>query len=156
MNLYSIAAPIIGAVKPLESFTVLRRREDVDDYGRSQITTTTTLAVGSITPSGDNTLNRTDDFQTQGNTITVITAFMLHGPSKDADGAKYQPDIVLWNGSNYIVHMLNDYVSSGSGMVVAECTSVDLVDGCADVTPLPPSDEAGQPIGLLLSITYAS
>jgi hypothetical protein len=128
MNLYSIAAPMISAVKPIEGFVVLRRQEIVDTFGRSQTTITRIPASGSITPSGDNTLARSEDYQTQGNTITIITAFKLRGPSKDALGRNYQPDIIEWRGSRYIISTLNDWSGGGGGMVEAECSSTDIID----------------------------
>lgn len=128
MNLYMIAAPMISAVKPIESFTVARRQEIVDGFGRSQITTTRLSASGSITPSGDNMLARDENYQTQGNTITIITAFKLRGPSKDALSRNYQPDIIEWRGGRYIVETLNDWSGGGGGMVEAECKSIDLMD----------------------------
>ena len=130
MNLYSIAAPMISAVKPIESFIVARRQETVDSFGRSQITTTRLSASGSITPSGDNMLARDENYQTQGNTVTVITAFKLRGPSKDSLSRNYQPDIIEWRGGRYIVETLNDWSGAGwgGGMVEAECKSTDIMD----------------------------
>jgi hypothetical protein len=128
MNLYSIAAPVISSVKPIESFTVLRRQETVDNYGRSQITTTSLSASGSITPSGDNTLARDENYQIQGNTITVITAFKLRGPAKDSSARSYQPDLIEWRGSRYVIVTLNDYSGGGGGMVEAECSSTVITD----------------------------
>ena len=128
MDLFTLAVPLISAVKPLERFTVLRRRETVDDYGRSQIVTTRHVATGSIAPSGDNTLARDENYQTQGNTITVITQFMLRGPSKDAGSRGYQPDVIEWDGSHYVVSTLNDYATYGNGVVSADCLSIDMID----------------------------
>lgn len=128
MNLYNIAAPIISSVKPIESFIVLRRMENVDSFGRSQATITRLPASGSIMPSGDNTLARDENFQTQGNTVTVITAFKLRGPSKDTLSRRYQPDVIEWRGSHYIVNTLNDYSGGGGGWVECECKSIDIMD----------------------------
>ena len=130
MNLYRIAAPMIGAVKPIESFIVARRQETVDSFGRSQITVTRIPASGSITPSDGNMLDRDENYQTQGNTVTVITAFKLRGPSKDSLSHNYQPDIIEWKGGRYIVETLNDWSGTGwgGGMVEAECKSTDIMD----------------------------
>ena len=128
MDLYSLAVPLISAVKPLDRFTVIRRRETVDSYGRSQTTTIRYWAVGSIAPSGDNTLSRAEEYQTQGNTITVITRFLLRGPSKDAGSRNYQPDIIEFDDSHYIVVTLSDYARYGAGLVSAECVSIDFID----------------------------
>jgi hypothetical protein len=119
---------MVSAVKPIEAFIVARRQEIVNSSGRSQITTTRLTASGSIMPSGDNTLARDENYQTQGNTITVITAFKLRGPAKDSLGRSFQPDIIEWRGSRYIVNTLNDYSGGGGGWVECECKSTDIMD----------------------------
>lgn len=119
-----LADPMIAG----EAFQVLRRHETVNSYGESTIATTTYSANGSITPTGDNSLVREDAFQSQAKTIKVVTSFMLQGQAEDAQGNKYQPDLILWKGDYYIVRTLNDYSSYGAGMIEAECSSIDWDD----------------------------
>src|SRR5579871_6678910 len=105
-----------------ETFTVLRRFETVNSYGESTVTTKQYPAVGSVTPGGDNSLSREDAFQTEAKTITVVTAFLLRGPSTNPAGQNFQPDIVVWRGDSYVVRSLNDYSRYGAGLVEAECS----------------------------------
>jgi hypothetical protein len=116
--------PVIAGTR----FQIIRRQETVDNYGRSQITKTYHWATGSVTPGGDNTLAREEAFQTQSNTISVTTAFRLRGPSKDLAARNHQPDVVVWNGSQYVVRTLNDFTGFGAGVVTAECVSMTIVD----------------------------
>lgn len=116
-----------------EAFGVIRRQEVVGANGVSVITATTLPAagqpaiVGSITPTGDNSLVREEAFQTQAETVTVITAFRLRGASKDANGNSFQPDIVVRSdGSQYLVASVKSWAAFGAGFVEAECTSFDF------------------------------
>jgi galactose-6-phosphate isomerase len=115
-----------------EAFSVIRRQEVVGGNGVATLTVTTLplagdpAIVGSVTPTGDNSLVRAEAYSTQSNTIKVITEFRLRGPSKDAAGQSFQPDIVLWNGNHFVVSTLNEWTSYGAGFVEAECTSFDF------------------------------
>src|ERR1700694_3507137 len=106
-----------------EAFSVIRRQEIVGANGVPVLTQTTLpkagdpAIVGSITPTGDNSLVRAEAYSTQSNTIKVITAFRLRGPSKDGTGKSFQPDIVLWNGNHFVVRTLNEWTSFGAGFV---------------------------------------
>lgn len=117
-----------------ESFQVVRRQETIGSNGVSNLTQTTfplpgdDPIVGSVTPTGDNSLVRQEAFQTQSNTILVITTFRLRGPSKDSGGASFQPDIVVWSGNQYVVRSLNEWTSFGVGFVAAECASIAFID----------------------------
>jgi hypothetical protein len=115
-------------------FTVIRRQETVNNFGRPVLTTSTypdpaadpplQQPFGAIYPTGDNSMVRADAYTTQSDTITVVTPFRLRGPSKSA-GVTYQADIVLWEGTHYIVKTVNDYSKFGAGMIQAECTAYD-------------------------------
>ncbi|TWA71915.1 hypothetical protein FBZ84_101181 [Azospirillum baldaniorum] len=116
-------------------FAVIRRQEAVGGDGFSTVTPETIGPVyGSISPTGDNSLVRQQDFQTGAKTIKVITAFRLRGPSKEA-GASYQPDLILWGGDHYVVRDLKDWTAFGAGFVEADCSSTDFIDS--------PPQEAG-------------
>lgn len=133
MDFFSIAAPLVSSAKPRDQFVVLRRRETVNDYGVSQVSVTYHYALGFITPSGNNALARDENYQTQGNTITVITPFLLRGPSKNSATLSYQPDIVRFSGNDYVVTTLSDYTNFGNGMVLAECSSTVFIDSAPAV-----------------------
>jgi hypothetical protein len=112
-----------------ERFTVLRRKETVNDLGvASWEWLTFPEVIGSVTPTGDQSLVREEAYQVSAKTMLVITEFRLRGPSKDAAGANYQPDIVVWNGNYYLVRSVDDFSRYGAGFVQAECTSTDLID----------------------------
>lgn len=111
-----------------ESFTVIRRQETVGNNGVTAIAQTNLSAVGSISPTGDNSLVRAEAFQTQANTIKVITNFRLRGPSKDGAGNSFQPDIIQWNGNHFVVRVINEWTSYGAGFVEVECSSIDFID----------------------------
>lgn len=118
-----------------DSFTVIRRLETVSDFGRVVITETRIPAFGQVTPTGDNSLVRAEAYQTQANTIKVITNFPLRGPAKDSAGNQYQPDVVEWRGAPYVVRVLNDYSAFGVGFVEAECSSMALIDPAPGTAP---------------------
>lgn len=115
-----------------ESFSVIRRQDTVGANGTSTLETTTLPGagdppiVGAIFPSGDNSLVREEAYQTQAEALTVITQFRLRGASKDANGNSFQPDIVVWNGGNYLVKSIKAWTSYGAGFVEAECVSFDF------------------------------
>lgn len=117
-----------------EEFIVIRRRETINAYGeRTSHPIQRLLAVGSIQPTGNNSLVREEAYQTETKTIKVITDFLLRGPTKDKSqpqGATvtFDPDIVIWRGDSYVVKSIDDYSQYGIGMVQAECASVDYVD----------------------------
>lgn len=120
----TILNPLVGG----EAFQVIRRQEVVNTYGEMTVSTTTLNAVGSITPTAENSLVREDAFQTQSKTIHVITTFHLQAMGIGAGGAKFQPDLILWHGDYYLLKTLNDWSSYGAGFVEADCASIDYED----------------------------
>lgn len=112
-----------------ESFVVIRRTELVNIFGErtNPYGNKRELAIGSVTPTGENSLVREEGFQTQTKTIKVITPTLLRGTAKYA-GQKFDPDIVLWRGDYYVVRTVEDYSQYGVGMIEAECSSTDYVE----------------------------
>ncbi len=106
-----------------EPFTVIRRSEGSYDHGRPVIETTTLPAMGSITPTGDNSLVRAEGYETSAKTILVVTTFPLRGSSQDDTDLQWHPDIVKWKGDYFVVRSLDDYSQYGAGLVAAECTA---------------------------------
>jgi len=104
-------------------FTVLRRLETVDSFGRSGVTETRMRAVGTITANSPSDLDRREDYQNMTRSITVVTRFPLRGET-----AGYQPDVILWQGSNYVVKHVDIYAHFGPGFFQVECSSMDKVD----------------------------
>lgn len=110
------------------SFTVLRRKQIVGQNGVVSTQVERCAAVGSVVPVGDNSLLREETFQVQAKTIRVCTTFRLRGVAEQANGASYQPDLVLWNGDFFVVRTIDDYTPYGAGMIEAECSSIDYQD----------------------------
>lgn len=109
--------------------TVIRREENVDNHGRSKITTTTLTGRGAIQPLGDNSLLRDECFATQKSGISVWSTLRIRGLTKDpANGKIYQPDLILFNGNYYEVRSPDDWTPFGAGYVKADCIEIDYQD----------------------------
>lgn len=121
-----------------QSFCVIRRQQTINAHGEGVDTETRFYPVGQISPTGDNSLVREDAFQAQMDTIMVLTTFRLRAVAREVSNpgnlpvqpvpVTYQPDIVLFNGSHYVVQTLNEFTQFGGGFVQAECLSIDYVD----------------------------
>lgn len=108
------------------SFVVLRRRSWTDNNGLQRNTVRRVRAIGSVTPSGDGSVDRQDAEQSQNKTLEVITQFFLRAVTSDANDAQWQPDLVLWQQDTFIVWSLDDYSQFGKGFVRATCVSYDF------------------------------
>lgn len=106
------------------TFNVIRRAETVGTNGR-QTTTNTTFSnvVGVVTAIGPNDLDRQDGYEKNYRSISVVTKFNLRGASTG-----YQPDIIFWRGTNYVVRAIDNYPQFGQGFYQVECTSMDQID----------------------------
>jgi hypothetical protein len=111
-----------------ESFTVLRREQVITSQGRGSVQTSTFTAVGSVIPLSDQPMQRGPDQQTLPRLLQVITQFRLRGVSKDPQGNDYQPDLIVWNGDNYVVNKVYDWSHYGAGFVSADCSSIVSVE----------------------------
>ena len=112
-----------------EQLTVLRRVQTVGTNGVTVVTETTVMPkpFGSVRPTGDNSLVREDAYQQQAKSIRVVTNFRLRGESNDG-ASDYQPDVLVWHGSRFLVRTIEDYSQYGAGMIQADCTSMNFVD----------------------------
>lgn len=111
-----------------DAFTVIRRLEVVSQYGLSSSRLKHIPGVlGSVQPTGDNSLIREDAYDAQAKTLKIITSFRLRGVSQSAGPSSYKPDRVLWNGDYYEVRVVDDWTLFGGGMVEAECVQVTYV-----------------------------
>lgn len=112
-----------------QTITVIRRREIVNNKGRSELTTETIIGRGAIQPLGDNSLLRDECFTMQKSGITVWSTVRIRGASKDpSSGAIYQPDLILFNGNYYEVRSPDDWTPFGAGYVKADCIEIDYQD----------------------------
>jgi galactose-6-phosphate isomerase len=141
------------ALSGTDRFHVIRRQQVVGQNGRASTVNTYLRLLGVITPTGKNDLTRTAAFEIQAKTIDVVTRSRLFGPARDIANQQYMPDIIVWQGSHFIVTELEDYTTWGAGYVRAHCTSIDYVDpgpgvGAPIDPPLPPAitDDEGTPI----------
>ena len=132
MSLLDVNEVILDPVVGGEPFTVLRRRETVGDDGRATMITNRLRMVGHISPTAPNSLVREAAFQMQRSSITVITTFPLMGPARD-NGHRWQPDVVLWHSSFYVVVDVNDWSNWGRGYIEAHCTSMQSIESEPDL-----------------------
>lgn len=126
-----------------EGFWVFRRAQSVSTHGRTEVKGKGAWlpAVGSVQPTGDNSMVREEAFQTQSKTLEVITSFRLRGVSQEGE-QQYQPDLVFWLGDYYMVKVINDYSQYGAGMIEAECSSIDRNDRPPSPPPSPTPGQA--------------
>jgi hypothetical protein len=100
----------------------------VGSNGRSAVTPQTINGLyGPIKPADANDLKRYPEMDLTDKTITVTTMFPLRAEAETA-GTEFKPDLVVWNGNNFIVRHVEDWSNFGPGFVRAICTSIDLVD----------------------------
>lgn len=114
-------------------FTVLRRREDITNKGRSSLTSSRFPGtMGVVTAASPNDLERLGEYQFQGSALSIVTRFKLRGIAKQANASKpdpqFQPDLVYWSGDYYTVVTVEDYSRYGSGFIQAIAVSQDFID----------------------------
>lgn len=161
MSFIDVTDVILDPMVAGQTFSVVRRREYINDFGEQQLVAVqVTGVVGQVSPTGDNSLVRDAAFSSQQQTVRVITAYRLRGASRSPgsappltwdDGinwdltgftwdqgvgaATFQPDLVLWHGDYYIVQSINDYTPYGAGFMECECTSIDWQQAAASIQP---------------------
>lgn len=129
MNL-DMSDVILDPVVSATPFLVNRRREVVNNFGESELPAPPVWlpASGGVTPLGSNALTREDAYASQANGIQIITQFQLRGAGKDERGNTFQPDIVLYEGTEYTVMVVNNW-PGGEGFVEAEAVTAEFVLG---------------------------
>jgi hypothetical protein len=114
------------------TFTVKRRQETVNSKGRSvQTVKMIPGVVGVVTSAGRNDLERLPEEQRMGRNFVVVTNFKLRGPTTG-----YQPDVIVWLGSDCVIKQLDPYPQFGLGFMQAIIGSMENMDG-AILTPAP-------------------
>jgi hypothetical protein len=107
-----------------DRFDVIRRPETISQSGRSVPSQVTVAGLlGTIYPTGDNSLVRQTDYQLGRKTLTIVTPYRLQ---MAAPG--YQPDLVLYRGNQYVVSAIEDFSQYGAGFIVAEVSSILAID----------------------------
>lgn len=113
-----------------EQLTVYRRLQNIDNYGRPSITPVlvTPAPYGVVEPQDDMPLQRGEDQQNLPQLLEVHTIFRLRSAGK-ASGVEYQPDVIVWNGTSFLVNKIINWSRYGVGFVRAQCSSTDAIDG---------------------------
>lgn len=115
-----------------DTFDVSRRQDVVGANGRTVPTVVETYpgVVGTVTQQDAGTLMRREEGQLIPRRIFVASTFAFRGVSKEGpplpDG--YQPDLVDWNGTTYVVTEVMSYQRFGRGHTQAVCESMTAVD----------------------------
>ena len=108
-----------------DNFAVRRRTDVIDAHGRSVPTEQTfSPVIGVVTANSPSDLDRKEDYQTMSRSITVVTKFALRGETTN-----FQPDVIVWRGSNFLVKHVDLYPHFGAGFFQAECSSMSKTDG---------------------------
>lgn len=129
----------------VDSFTVKRRAETINSYGRTVIGEQIfTPVIGVVTAIGPSSLDRHEDYQSMTRSISVVTKFRLRG-----EVTGYQPDVIVWRGDNFVVKQIDPYPQFGPGFVQVECTSMDKTDLPLDA-PAPGNYAFNQPANAVL------
>lgn len=127
---------ILSDADLVSGFTVLRRKEIINRNGRSEIEETRIPGqLGVITANSPNDLQRAEDYQNMPRAITVVTPFPAYGVV-----VGYQPDVILWKGSQYVVRAVDHYSQFGRGFYQLECTSMEKTDPAIDPALDPNTD----------------
>jgi hypothetical protein len=111
----------------LDTFNVVRRLETVNNSGESvQSLSATTGVNGVVKPVGDR-LDRRADEDSSKRTLRIFTRFALRGASRDDVPTDWKPDLVFWQGNNFIVKDVRPWGNYGVGYVAAECDSFEII-----------------------------
>ncbi len=109
----------------VDSFTVRRQAESLV-LGRTQITPTDIAPVyGTVCAASPNDLLRIPDSTSFTRAISIVTQFKVIGAE-----VGFQPDLILWQGSQYLVKHVDLYPHFGVGwyqVIAASITSQEPV-----------------------------
>ncbi len=113
-----------------DGFIYYRRPYTIGTNGRAVITNSNPItAYGVITAASSNDLQRLDDYQTSTRYMSVVTQEHLQMLAPASNGnSGFQPDLITWRGTNYIVKSCDPYPQFGPGFFQAIIASIDLVD----------------------------
>lgn len=129
----------------LDAFNVTRRPDTPNNFGESSVVPTTFSNVrGVVCQASPSDMRRLPEEERQLQAISIITRFALRGASNDG-GQDYQPDLVTWAGSNYIVKHIQPYARYGAGFV-------QVIATLTDSAPAPPVTGVNAQSGLPLPV----
>jgi len=111
----------------LDTFNVIRRIETINNNGESVLSLSATTGVnGVVKPIGDR-LDRKADEDSNHKDLRIFTRFALRGSARDGVPTNWKPDLVFWQGNNFIVVSVRDWGRYGVGYIAAECNALELV-----------------------------
>lgn len=120
---------LLGDADFVDSFSVIRRVNSVNNYGENVLSESTISAVGSIQPASPDDMQRLPDSVRRRDAITVYSVTRI---SPDA-----YPDVVVWNGKKYQAQTSEDFGNYGAGYTKAICTLIEAGNGGATQPPMP-------------------
>lgn len=105
----------------MDAFSIVRREETLVLGRPSFIESTTAGHYGVVTSAGSNDLDRLPEGIKFTRGISVVTQVQVRGAGAQGPNT-YQPDIIEWRGSRYVVVHVDLYPHAGSGFwqVIAE------------------------------------
>jgi hypothetical protein len=106
----------------IDSFTVTRQQQTIDQHGRTVGSAILTTAYGSLQAASGRAMEMLPDTVRISGAIEIYTKFRLEGPSETT-----QADLINWQGSIYIVQNVQPWTNWGNGFVHATCTLYDLL-----------------------------
>ena len=107
-----------------DSFSITRRQETVGSDGRPAISPVTFgNLLGVITQEDPSELDRDVGSQLTERNISVVTQFAIRG-----EVFGYQPDLLIWNGTTYLITSVKPYSRFGAGFYEATAKSMTAVD----------------------------
>lgn len=106
-----------------ETVQIVRRAELISETGRVSTQNSTYDVVACVQPQSDQPMIRGPDQQNLPQLIEVITQWRLRGIAPG-----WQPDLVVWNGTTFVVNKVYNWSHYGNGFVMAECSSMDHLD----------------------------
>jgi len=103
---------------------ITRKTQEVANSGFEFNPATTKLNIyGVVTVGSMLPMQRAADSELAKKVITVHTRTTLY-----AVQAGFEPDIVTWNGNNYVVKKPNNWSHFGQGFTANECEMIDTQD----------------------------
>lgn len=109
-----------------DAFTLIRRAEVIDEKGRPELASTYFRGLtGVITQSDPSKLQRESDFGSVPRVISLVTKVAVRGLV-----VGYQPDLIVWNGTSYLVDNVSPYSRFGDGfyeVIAASMTATDSI-----------------------------
>lgn len=110
-----------------DTFTVTRRVESFDHGRLVPMPTDYPNVIGVVCMAGPNDLKRLPEGQYSGKIISIVSTFRLM-LSGQVGGTTYQPDVITWHGSKYLVIWVDDYTQFGGGQIEAMAESMTTQD----------------------------